>query len=124
MAVGLGQSALCALTGISPSSMSKYFRGSAPIGFMVAGKLIAAMPSPHNATLLAAYLRDEIPEGLEGLVCIMGNATSVAQPALDPIPSQDELSGPARELIGYFARRMSEPAIADLLESTRRALEA
>lgn len=122
-AAGIGQSELCARTGVSASSMSKYFRGSAPIGTMVAGKLISAFPAPYNATLLAAYLRDEIPDGLENLVWIMGNA-GVAETSRDPIPSQEELSGPARELIAYFARRISDPAIFDLLNSTRKVLES
>lgn len=122
-ATGLTQTALCEPTGISLSSMSKYFRDSAPIGAKVAARLISAFPAPHNAHLLAAYLRDQIPDGLDQLVTILPN-TGLAEASPDPIPPRPELDGPARELLGYFGRRMKDPVIANLLESTRKVLES
>lgn len=119
----INQVMLSHATGISASSMSKYFRDAAPIGPEVASKLIRAFPAPHNSLLLAAYLRDETPPDLRPLVTVLANARAAEDPA-DPIPGMDQLSGEARNLIAYFAQRISDPVIYDMLEATRRALES
>ncbi len=121
---GLSQTRIAELSGISLSSINKYFRDAAPVGPKVVEKIIRVFPPPHGADLLAAFLRDEIPESLSNLVEILPTALRLNEPAPDPIPGPDVLGGEARELIAFFARRMKDKTIYAMLESTRRALVA
>jgi len=122
-ATGITQAAICAATGLSTPAMSKYVRGAAKVGPGVAGKIIRHLPAPHDAALLAAFLRDQTPNGLAHLVSILATGP-VREDSPDPIPSRAELDGPARELLGYFARRITDPPVRAMLETTRGALEA
>lgn len=104
--------------------MSKYASGELKPGPKVARKIILAMPVECRPNLAAAAIRDQTPSELLELVNLSPLEQRMKEEPPDPIPSRDELGGKHRELVAYFARRIHDPAIYAMLETSRRALEA
>ncbi len=120
-AVPMTQLELASQSGLTQQQVNKAACGTGYVGVKVVHRIVAALPSPQNAAVLAAYLRDEIPHGLADLVAILPNTSTIAE-RFDPIPS--ELVGPDRELVAYFAQRVGEPTMRAMLTALRDALEA
>ena len=71
------QTNLAERTGMMRHQINRYCRGRATIAGESLVKLLSVFPEPHNAELLAAYLRDMIPPGFESLVMVMTNDSTV-----------------------------------------------
>ena len=58
------------ISGIQRTQVNRYARGTSSIDLTSLEKLLQVIPAPFNAQVLAAYLRDFIPDGAEGLVTL------------------------------------------------------
>lgn len=73
------QTQLADRTGMMRHQINRYCRGRATVAADSLIKLLDAFPDPHNAELLAAYLRDMIPAGFEPLVEVSVNTAAVRE---------------------------------------------
>ncbi len=73
------QKELSDLTSIKPPQVNRYVRGTSNIQPEILGSLLKAFPEEKRAELLAAYLKDAIPDGFDHLVAILTNEALVKE---------------------------------------------
>lgn len=111
------QTELAARADIDRTMLNRYVRGTGPLGADNLTPLLRTLPSPHDAALLAAYLRDLIPSDKAGLVSILCDSIAREDPpelpaGLDPDLRKDiiflaqkaQVHTEIKDLIMHFAK--------------------
>lgn len=120
--LGLNQIEFAEKAGINRVQVNRAARGSASTGRDVIGRISRALPAPHSARVLAAWLRDEMPDDLRGLVDLLpsGDALTLSESA----PEGTSLDPRRAQLLAWVKRQIINTEFCDLLESLRTAIEA
>lgn len=105
--------------GINIGMMNRYVRGTGVLGEDNLDRLLHVLPNPHSNRLLAAYLRDLIPPGNEGLVTVKPNSSAREEApnlpeGLDPeltraitrLAQKAHVHTPVKDMLLHFAKLM------------------
>lgn len=116
------QKDLAAAASLTRSQANRAVRGTVAVGPDVVTKIIQALPSPYNGAILAAYVRDTVPEGFGHLVEIK-SVTAKDHAQAETLP--EDLDPKLRSLIISFAKRAAiRTEFGDLLRTLGTALDA
>lgn len=116
------QKRLADLTGIQPSRINRYARGSAVIGSDALRAIIEALPRDRQGELLAAHLKDAIPDGLSDLVTVLPTGTP-PEPGTPPDSFPIEADPHLRKVVQTLARQaVEQKEIRDMLCNFERLI--
>lgn len=121
--LGTNQVEFSAKSGISRVQVNRAARGSATTGRDVIGRIARALPDPHNGRVLAAWLRDEMPEDLRGLVDLLPGGDSLTLSEVSP-EYGTRLDDRRAKLLAWVKLQIINTEFCDLLDSLRAAIEA
>ena len=109
--------------GITRVQTNRACRGTVTVGRELIGKIVRALPEPHNARVLAAWLRDEAPDDLRDLIALtpVGAGSIVAEA---PRGYGTELDARRADLLAWVRRQIIGTEFCDMLEALRAAIDA
>lgn len=111
--IPLTQTALAQLSGIERGMLNRYVKGAAALGPDNLTKLVAALPTPHKAALVAGFARDIVPDSEKPLVSIHPVDSRAAETA--PVLPED-FDADFRDALHYLAQRgVRHPQIRDMV---------
>lgn len=121
--LGISQVEFAAQSDISRVQVNRAARGKQTTGRDVIGRIAKHLPAPHNGRVLAAWLRDEMPEDVRDLVELLpaGDSLTIAESNPDSGPALDVRRA---KLLSWVKRQIINAEFCDLLESLRTAIEA
>ena len=120
--LGWSQTYLSELSGIQRTQINRYARGVSSMDADGLEKILKVFPVPFNSRILAAYLRDAMPPGAEGLVALEERVETVQEmpPELPSGLDPDLRASIIR--IALLARRHTE--IRDIVFSLERLMRS
>jgi transcriptional regulator with XRE-family HTH domain len=114
------QTALAASTGIAIGQINRYARGRSDIRPSILTKLLVSFPENDQATLVRAYLLDQISKEHAGLIEINTRGGSLAEPEPDVL---DGLPDEVKQALRFIGSRCTERPVLDLVLDLKRILK-
>lgn len=106
---------------LPPSQINRYSRGVNRMPVESVAKLASAVPAEYRPTLLVAYLRDCLPEGMEKLVSIAPASAPKAEADAFELP--DGMDPELRKMLQVYATLgLRHTQIRDMMRSFLRVV--
>lgn len=118
--IGWSQRELADATHIKAPQVNRYTRGTSNIQTDGLRAILKAIPDGHRAELLAAYLKDAIPEEFSHLVTILTNDCRVKESKDDDDDFRlpEEADPELREIVKLLIRRaVARKEVRDMLKN-------